>query len=141
MEAPVAQPSTMSAKSPWNTHTVVGLFYPRPFCAANITVVSPLPPLYNVESIAKALSYLERHRFSLQCYSYHLPTTLFFGGGDFVVHLQHKSQEVFQDFGRHCSCEFRGCSPPPNSVNFFKIRAKTNHNSAVREYLDLKSCR
>ena len=58
----------------------------------------PLPASYNVESMAEALSYLERHHFSLQCYSYHLQTTLFYGAGDFVVHLQHKSQELFQDF-------------------------------------------
>ena len=88
----------MSAKSPWNAHAVVGIFYPRPFSAAKITIVSPLPPLYNVESIAEALSYLERHHFPLQCYLYHLHTTLFYGGGDFVVRLLHKSQEVFQDF-------------------------------------------
>ena len=100
--------TTMSAKSPWNTLAVVGVFYPRPFFAAKMTVVSPLPPLYNVESIAEALSYLERHHFSLQCYLYHLQTTLFYGGGDFVVRLQHKSQEVFQDFGRHCSLPISG---------------------------------
>ena len=88
----------MSAKSPWNTHAVVEIFYPRPFFAAKITIVSPLPPLYNVESIAEALSYLERHHFSLQCYLYPLGTTLFYGEGDFVVRLQHKSQEAFQDF-------------------------------------------
>ena len=88
----------MSAKSAWNTHAVVGIFHPRPFFAAKITIMIPLPPLYNVESIAEALSYLERHHFSLQCYLYHLQTTLFYGGGDFVVRLQHKSQEVFQDF-------------------------------------------
>ena len=89
---------TMSAKSPWNTHAVVGIFYYRPFFAAKITIVSPLPPLYNVESIAEALSYLERHNFPIQCYLYHLHTTLFYGGGDFVVRLLHKSQGVFQDF-------------------------------------------
>ena len=37
----------MSAKSPWNTHAVVGIFYPCPFFAAEITIVSPLPPLNN----------------------------------------------------------------------------------------------
>ena len=88
----------MSAKSAWNTHAVVGIFHPRPFFAAKITIVIHLPPLYNVESIAEALSYLERHHFSLQCYLYHPQTTSFYGGGDFVVRLQHKSQEVFQDF-------------------------------------------
>ena len=89
---------TMSAKSSWNTHAVVGIFYLRPFFAAKITIVSPLPPLYTVEWIAEALSYLERHNVPLQCYLYHLHTTLFYGGGDFVVCLQHRSQEVFQDF-------------------------------------------
>ena len=78
-------------------HAVAGSFYPRPFFAAKITIVSPLPPLYNVEWIVEALSYLERHNFPLQCYLYHLHTTLFHGGGDFIVRLQHKSQEVFQD--------------------------------------------
>ena len=73
-------------------------FLPPPFFAAKIAIVSPLPPLYNVEAIAEAHSYLERHHFSLHCYLYHLETTLFYGGGDFVVRLQHKSQEVFQDF-------------------------------------------
>ena len=81
-----------------DTHAVVGIFYRRPFFAAKITTVSSLPPLNNIESIAEALSYLERHNFPLQCYLYHLHTTLFYGGGDFVVLLQHKSQEVFQDF-------------------------------------------
>ena len=90
--------ATMSAKSPWNTHAVVGIFYPRPFFAAKITIASSLPPLCNIESIAEALSSLERLPFPLQCYLYHLHTTLFYGGGDFVVRLQHKSQEVFQDF-------------------------------------------
>ena len=90
--------ATMSAKSPWNTRAVVGIFYPRPFFAAKITIVTPLPPLDNVEWIAKDLSHLERHNFPLQCYFYHLHTTLFYGGGDFLVCLQHKSQEVFQDF-------------------------------------------
>ena len=89
---------TMSAKSPWDTHAVVGIFYPHPFFAAKITIVSPLPPLYNIELIAEALSYLERHHFPLQCYLYHLHATLFYRGGDFVVCLRHKSQEVFQDF-------------------------------------------
>ena len=88
----------MSAKGPWNTHAVVGIFYPCPFFAAKLTIVSPLPPLYNAESIAEALSYLERHNFLLQCYLYYLHTTLFYGVGDFVVRLQHKSHEVFQDF-------------------------------------------
>ena len=88
----------MSAKSPWNTHAVVGIFYPRPFFAAKIAIVSPLLPLYNVESIAEALSNLERHNFPLQCHLYNLHTLLFYEGGDFVVRLQHKSQEVFQDF-------------------------------------------
>ena len=88
----------MAAKSPWNTHTVLGIFHPRLILTAEMAIVSPLPPRYNVESIAEALTYLERHHFSLQCYSYHLQTTLLYGGGDFVVHLQHKSQEVFQDF-------------------------------------------
>ena len=58
----------------------------------------PLPPSCNVELIAEAFSYLEKHYFSLQCYSYHLQTTLLYGGGDFVVRLQYKSQEVLQDF-------------------------------------------
>ena len=80
------------------THAVVGIFYPRPFFAAKITIVCPLPLLYNVESIAEALSYLERHNIPFQCFLYHLRTTLFYRGGDFVVCLQHKSQEVFQDF-------------------------------------------
>ena len=90
--------TTMSAKSPWNTHTVLGFFHPRPIFAAEMTIVSSLPPSYNVESIDEALSYLGKHHFSLQCYSYHLQTTLLYGLGDFVVRLQHKSQEVFQDF-------------------------------------------
>ena len=66
--------------------------------AAKMTIVSPLPPSYNIESIAEALCYLERHHFSLQYYSYHLQTTLLYGGGDFVVRLQRTLQEVFQDF-------------------------------------------
>ena len=81
---------TMSAKSPWNTHTVLGVFHPHPIFAAEITIVNPLSPSYNVESIAEDLSYLERHHFSLQCYYYHLQTALLYGGGDFVVRLQHK---------------------------------------------------
>ena len=87
----------MSAKSPWNTLTVLGIFHPCPIFIAEMTIVSPLPPSYNVESIAKALSYLERHHFSLQCYSYYFQTKVLYRGGDFVVHLQHKSQKVFKD--------------------------------------------
>ena len=49
----------MSAKSPWNTHTVLGIFHPRPVFAAEMTIVSPLPPSYNVESIAEASSYMK----------------------------------------------------------------------------------
>ena len=89
--------ATMSAKNPWNTHTVLGIFHPRPIFASEMTIVSPLPPSYSVESIAEALSYFGRH-FFLQCYWYHLQTTLFHGGDDFVVRPQHKSQEVFQGF-------------------------------------------
>ena len=53
---------TMSAKSPWNMHAVVGIFYFRPFFAAEITIVSPLPPLYIVESIAEVLRYMARRQ-------------------------------------------------------------------------------
>ena len=65
-----------------------------------MTILSPLPPSHNVELIAEALSFLEKYHFPLKSYSYHLQTTLFNGGDDFVVRLQHKSQEVFQDFWR-----------------------------------------
>ena len=34
----------MSAKSPWNTHPELGIFHPRPIFAAEMTIVSPLPP-------------------------------------------------------------------------------------------------
>ena len=88
----------MSAKSLRNTHTVLAIFHPHPIFAAEMRIVNPLPPSYNVESIAEALGYLERHHFSLQCYAYYLQTTLFYGEGDFVIGLQLKSQEVFQDF-------------------------------------------
>ena len=39
-------------------------------------------------------------------------------GGDFVVRLQHKSQEVFQDFGRHhsSSCLNVTCGASQGSV-------------------------
>ena len=115
---------TMSAKSPWNTHAVVGIFYPRPFFAAKLTIVSPLPPLYNVESIAEALSCLERHHFPLQCCLYHLHTTLFYGGGDFVVRLRHKSRELFpKTFGRHCSTKkgvpMKTFSTPQRKTRFY----------------------
>ena len=33
----------MSAESPWNTHTVLGMFHPDPIFAAEMTVVSPIP--------------------------------------------------------------------------------------------------
>ena len=59
--------------------------------------MSPLPPLYNAELMAEALSYLGRHHFPLHCYSHHLQTTLFYGGGDFVVRLLHKSHAVVHD--------------------------------------------
>ena len=88
----------MSAKSPWNTHTVLGIFHPCPIFTAEMTMVSPLPSSYNVELIAEALSFMERYHFSLQSYSYHLQTALFNGGGNFVVRLQLKPQEVLQDF-------------------------------------------
>ena len=51
--------ATISAKSPWNIHTVLRIFQPRPIFAAEMTIVSPLPPSYNVESITEALSYLD----------------------------------------------------------------------------------
>ena len=59
-------------------------FLPPSFFAAKITILSPLPPSYNVESIAEALIYLERHHFPLQCYLYHLHTTLLYGGGNLL---------------------------------------------------------
>ena len=68
---------TMSAKSPWNAQAVVGIFYPRPFFAAKIAIVSPLPPLYNVESIVEVLSYLEKTSF--------LPPVLFVSPSNKIV--------------------------------------------------------
>jgi len=88
----------MPAKSPRDTHTVLRIFYPHPIFTAEITIVSPLPHSYNVESIAQALSYLETHYFPFQCYSHHLQTTLLYGRGHFAVYLQRISQEVVQDF-------------------------------------------
>ena len=54
----------MAAKSPWNTHTVLGIFHPRLILTAEMASVSNLPLSYNVESIAEALTYLERHTIS-----------------------------------------------------------------------------
>ena len=34
----------MSAKSPWNTHTMLGIFHPYPIFASEMAIVSPLPP-------------------------------------------------------------------------------------------------
>ena len=64
-----------------------------------------LPPsFFAAKTIAEALSYLESHHFSLQCYLYHLQTTLFYGGGDFVVRLQRKNhRKCSKSFGRHCT--------------------------------------
>ena len=72
---------------------MLNIFHPRPIFAAEMTIVSPLPPSYNAESIAEALSYLEKHHFSL-----HLQIALLYGEGDSVFLPQHKLQEVFQDF-------------------------------------------
>jgi len=52
---------------------------------------------------SRSPSLVERHHCSLKCYSYHHQAKLLYGGRDFVVCLQHKLHEVFQDFGRHCS--------------------------------------
>ena len=93
--------TTMSAKSPWNTHTVLGILHPRPIFATEMTIVSPFPLSYSVESIDEALSYLERHHFSLQCYSYHLQTTCLNVGGDVVVRLQHR--KCSETLDRRCS--------------------------------------
>jgi len=49
--------------------------------------VRPLPPSYIIESVARALSYLERHHFIQARSLYALQTILFYGGGDFVVRL------------------------------------------------------
>ena len=92
----------MSAKSPWNTHAVVGIFYPRHFFAAKITIVSPLSTLYNIEWIAEALSYLERHNFPFQCYFYHLHTTLCYGEGIFLFVYSINHRKCSKTFGRHC---------------------------------------
>ena len=86
---------TMSAKSPWNTHTMLGIFQPCPIFAAAMTIVSLLPPSYNVKSIDEALSYLESHHFSIQCYSCYLQTTFLYRGGNFVFRLQ----QGFSNYG------------------------------------------
>ena len=69
-------------------------FPPPSFFAAEMTIVRPLLPSYNVESIAKALSYLERHHFSIQCYSYQ-------GTLQFVCSINHR--KCSKTFGRYCS--------------------------------------
>ena len=94
-------------QSPWNTHTVLGIFHPRPIFAAEMTIVSSLPPSFHVKSIAEALSYLERLNFSLQCYSYPPSTTLLYGGVDFVVRLRINHRKCSNTFGRHCIIDCR----------------------------------
>ena len=50
----------MSAKGTWNAHTVLRIFYPRPVSEALMRIYrSSPPPLYNVESVSRDLSYLE----------------------------------------------------------------------------------
>jgi len=49
----------MFARSPWNTDAMLGIFHPCPIFTAEMITVSPLPPSYNVELKAEALSYLE----------------------------------------------------------------------------------
>ena len=69
-------------------------FLPPSFFRCKNSNCEPPSPLYNVESIAEALSYLEKHHFPLKCYLYHLQTTLFYGGGGgillFVYSINHR---------------------------------------------------
>ena len=39
--------SPMSANSPWNTHTVLGIFHPRPIFSAEMRIVNPLHTMLN----------------------------------------------------------------------------------------------
>jgi len=39
--------SPMSANSPWNTHTVLGIFHPRPIFTAEMRIVNPLHTMLN----------------------------------------------------------------------------------------------
>ena len=93
-------------------------FQPRPFFAPKITIVSPLPPLCNVETIAEALSYLERHSFFFQCYLYHLHTTLFYGEGIllFVYCIHHRTYSKTCD--RHCTSK-EGSHSDENETEVF----------------------
>ena len=78
----------MSVKSPWNAHTVLQFSTPVPIFAAEMAIESALPLSYNVESITETFTYMERHQSN----------NIMVREGDFVVHLQHKSQEVLKDF-------------------------------------------
>ena len=68
----------------WNAYTVLRNFYPILF-PSHLWVYKSPPPLYNGRSLARTLSYLEKPYLSQKCKSYALQTTLFWGGGGFVV--------------------------------------------------------
>ena len=86
--------ATMSAKSPWNTYTVLGIFNPRPIFNAKMTIVSPFPLHTMLNRWPKPLA-IWRDIIS--------PNNIVLWGKGFCfmgqgVHLQYESQEVFQDF-------------------------------------------
>ena len=117
----------MSAKSPWNTHAVIGIFYPRPFFAATITIVSPLPPLHNVKSIAEALSSLERYHSPSSAICITSTQHCFTGEGILLFVYSINQRKCSKTFGRHC----RETSTTKATHNIWRTK-----HPAERSYLD-----
>ena len=91
----------MSAKSPWNTHTMLRIFHHHPILAAEMKIVGPLPPSFNVRLIAKAIIFWRDIIFQFRVLFVLSLNNIVIWGGNFVVRLQHKPHT----FSRLCSSE------------------------------------
>ena len=69
-------------------------------CVSNGSTI-PLPPSYNIDVLAKTLSYVKMHYFYLQNYSYLLHTTLLYGVGNLVACLKYSKYSKI--LVRHCT--------------------------------------
>ena len=110
--------TTMSAKSTWKACTVLRIFYP---CFRGINEnVNPLPPLCNVGSVARALSYLESITYP-NCAS-HMPFKqhCFKGEGVFYFVYSANHRKCSKTFGRHYKLASSPCKAVPLR-SFFSI--------------------